>query len=199
MKRWLSIALTLCLLLAAQSRASAADCAVQHTVKAGENLFRIGLKYGVSWRIIAQANNLANPNLISIGQVLCIPNAAATPTPSATATPSGTSTPAPATATPVPYTGKVPMIRIAGVVRDQTVTLQAWDFPPGQTFDVLMGAMGTRGVNGTKAATQDSGSGSFTATYSIPAVLRGSSQISIRLQSAFGYYSFNWFYNNTTP
>ena len=91
------------------------------------------------------------------------------------------------------------MIRIAGVVRDQTVTLQAWDFPPGQTFDVLMGAMGTRGVNGTKAATQDSGSGSFTATYSIPAVLRGSSQISIRLQSAFGYYSFNWFYNNTTP
>ncbi len=31
-----------------------------------------------------------------------------------------------------------------------------------------------------------------------PASLRGSAQISIRLQSKSGYFSYNWFYNVTT-
>jgi len=56
-----------------------------HTVAAGENLYRIGLKYGISWVAIANANNLANPNVLSIGQVLNLPGSAAPgpgPTPS---------------------------------------------------------------------------------------------------------------------
>ncbi|MES0361188.1 MAG: hypothetical protein ABUK20_09755 [Anaerolineales bacterium] len=40
--------------------------------------------------------------------------------------------------------------------------------------------------------------GSFVATYSIPQTLRGLKQIAIRLQSPTGYYSYNWFYNNST-
>jgi hypothetical protein len=55
--------------------------------------------------------------------------------------------------------------------------------------------MHTQGVNGTLVTTTDSGTGSFTATYTIPASLKGSAQISIRLQSKSGYYSYNWFYN----
>ena len=44
-----------------------------HTVAAGENLYRIGLKYGMSWVVLAQYNNIPNPNRIYVGQVLQIP------------------------------------------------------------------------------------------------------------------------------
>jgi LysM repeat protein len=46
-----------------------------HTVQAGENLYRIALKYGVSINSISQANGLSNANLIFTGQQLTIPGA----------------------------------------------------------------------------------------------------------------------------
>jgi hypothetical protein len=62
-----------------------------------------------------------------------------------------------------------------------------------------MGRYDTRGINGFEVATTKSGDGgSFTATYSIPQALKGHDRIAIRLQSSAGYYSYNWFYNNTT-
>lgn len=48
------------------------DCV--HVVSAGENLFRIGLRYGVGYQTIANYNGIANPALISIGQQINIPN-----------------------------------------------------------------------------------------------------------------------------
>jgi spore germination protein len=44
-----------------------------HIVQPGETLFRIGLKYGVDWQAIAQANGIVNPSQISVGQRLVIP------------------------------------------------------------------------------------------------------------------------------
>ncbi|WP_420641572.1 LysM peptidoglycan-binding domain-containing protein [Candidatus Leptofilum sp.] len=58
-----------------------------HTVAAGENLYRIGLKYGISWVAIANENNLANPNVLTVGQVLKLPGASE-PDPGPTPTPS---------------------------------------------------------------------------------------------------------------
>ena len=58
-----------------------------HTVAAGENLYRIGLKYGISWVAIANENNLANPNIVTVGQVLKLPGAS-TPDPDPGPTPS---------------------------------------------------------------------------------------------------------------
>jgi len=52
-----------------------------HVVAPGENLYRIGLKYGISWVTLAQVNNLPNPNRITVGQVLTI--SAAPPPPPA--------------------------------------------------------------------------------------------------------------------
>lgn len=46
-----------------------------HTVQAGENLYRISLRYGVSMGAIAQANGISNINLIFTGQQLTIPGA----------------------------------------------------------------------------------------------------------------------------
>jgi len=48
-------------------------CRYYHTVQAGENLYRISLRYGVSMWAIAQANRILNLNYIRVGQVLCIP------------------------------------------------------------------------------------------------------------------------------
>ena len=96
------------------------------------------------------------------------------------------------------YTG-IPVFSISAVVRDTNVTITTKNFPPGLTFDVLMGPMGTQGRNGIKVGTLNSGSGgTITAKYSIPSSLMGSYKISIRTQNyATGYYAFNWFYNNT--
>ncbi|MBC7609685.1 MAG: peptidoglycan DD-metalloendopeptidase family protein [Polaromonas sp.] len=41
-----------------------------YTVKQGDTLIRIGLDTGQNWRDIARWNNLENPNLIEVGQVL---------------------------------------------------------------------------------------------------------------------------------
>ncbi|MCB9453653.1 MAG: LysM peptidoglycan-binding domain-containing protein [Anaerolineaceae bacterium] len=44
-----------------------------YTVQAGEHLAEIARRYNLSWTVIAQANNLTNPNYIFSGQVLNIP------------------------------------------------------------------------------------------------------------------------------
>lgn len=47
---------------------------VYHTVQSGETLYRIALRYGTTVQALAAANNLANPNLIYVGQKLLIPH-----------------------------------------------------------------------------------------------------------------------------
>lgn len=59
-----------------------------HTVVTGENLYRIGLHYGVSWVTLAELNGLSNPNNIKIGQVLKLPGSAPTTDPTPEPTPS---------------------------------------------------------------------------------------------------------------
>jgi LysM repeat protein len=59
--------------------ATTSDCAfgpgpVTHRVAAGENLFRIALKYNTSLASIATANGISNVNRIITGSVLTIPN-----------------------------------------------------------------------------------------------------------------------------
>lgn len=95
--------------------------------------------------------------------------------------------------------GAIPTFAIQSVVTDKTVTIVTQNFPAGQDFTVTMGPMGTLGIDGYLVGTTNSGAGgSFTTTYNIPAQLHGSYQIAIRLQSLQGYYSYNWFYNNST-
>ena len=157
-------------------------CVAYHTIRWSETLYKIGLRYNLTWKPIAQANNLANPNRIFAGQVLCIP-----------------ATAAPSTNTP-PSSSVVPTFVITDVTRNKQVSIATRDFPPFQEFKVTMGKMGTQGVAGIVVdETYSASGGSFKATYSIPKALRGLERIAIRLESSSGYYSYNWFYNNTTP
>jgi hypothetical protein len=95
------------------------------------------------------------------------------------------------------YSG-YPTFSIAGVVRNQTVTIVTNNLPKNDSFNVLMGPMGTRAVNGYLVTTINSGSGGTqTLTFNIPSQLSGSKQIAIRLESpTSGYFAYNWFYNN---
>lgn len=44
-----------------------------YTVRWGDHLFRIALRYGIPWTVLAQANGLHNGNYIYAGQVLRVP------------------------------------------------------------------------------------------------------------------------------
>jgi LysM repeat protein len=106
--------------------------------------------------------------------------------------------PPPAPPPPSGYTG-YPYFFITSVVKNKSVTIQAYNLPPNDTFRVTMGPMHTQGIGGIQVATVESGKGGSKAfTFSIPAALAGSYQISIRMQSTVSpYYAYNWFYNNT--
>lgn len=161
--------------------AQAATCTQYHTVQRGESLYLIGQRYGVSWRTLAQINNLANPRLIFAGQRLCVATQGSTPV--------------------IPDTGFItPTFQITGVNRDQNVTIRTSNFPANDTFVVRMGRMGTRGVGGIQVGTLNTGAGgTLTPTFNIPAELQGLPRIAIRLESpTSGYFSYNWFYNNNT-
>lgn len=80
-----------------------ADKGVWHTVRSGESLYRIALWYSTTVAAIAEANGLADPNRIYVGQQLWIPQAGGSmpaPTAQPTAMPSATPTRLPPSATP---------------------------------------------------------------------------------------------------
>ena len=81
------------------------------------------------------------------------------------------------------------------------MTIVTNNLPPNDKFKVLLGPMGTRGINGIKVDVIETGTGGQqTLKFNIPAELKGSYKIAIRLQSVTGsgYYAYNWFFNNTT-
>jgi len=93
----------------------------------------------------------------------------------------------------------IPTMGINSVVADTTVTFTTYNFPPNQDFVLTMGKMGTLGIGGWVVDTINSGAGgSATYTYPIPDAFLGDYQVAIRLESAQGYYAYNWFYNNTS-
>jgi hypothetical protein len=103
--------------------------------------------------------------------------------------------------TPTPPAPKAGTFSIFSVVADKSVTIKTANFPANKTYTVLMGPLGTRGVDGIKAGTVESGKGGeLTFTIDIPSQVQGMRIIAIRLESTTGgYYSYNWFYNKTTP
>ncbi len=113
---------------------------------------------------------------------------------------SPTPTPPPSTPPPSGYSG-FPTFTITAVVKGSTVTISGVNFPPNDTFTVLMGPFGTKGVGGTNVGSTSTGSGgSLSATYNIPGSLAESTKIAIRLQSpTSGYFAYNWFWNSTAP
>ena len=84
-RRLMLILVIVALLLGASASLSSAaplrSCAAYYTVQPGENLFRVGLKYGVTVDALMRANGIFNPNLVYAGQSLCIPGGTTPPPP----------------------------------------------------------------------------------------------------------------------
>jgi hypothetical protein len=114
----------------------------------------------------------------------------------------GESTAEPEVAIPSPvepvYVG-IPTFTIGEVVQDKTVSILTSNLPLHTDYSVLMGPYGTMGVGGTVAGTgkvEDNGNQQL--TFNIPANLRGSTFIALRLEASNGYYAYNWFRNLNT-
>lgn len=97
------------------------------------------------------------------------------------------------------YTG-FPTIDIVSVEKDVSVTVQAHNLPPNQTFTVRMGKIGTKAVGGDIVKTFDSAAGGEQKlTFSIPATLKGLAQIAIRMDSTpGGWFAYDWFVNSVS-
>ena len=67
------LALLLIPVTAMVSAGPAQQGTVTYVVLPGDNLFRIALRFNTTVQAIATANNIANPNLIFVGEVLTIP------------------------------------------------------------------------------------------------------------------------------
>ena len=63
----------------AESSSSETTGTVTHVVQAGENMYRISLQYNTTVQAIAEANGIANPQQIYVGQELTIPGAGSAP------------------------------------------------------------------------------------------------------------------------
>ena len=110
----------------------------------------------------------------------------------------GFEVPAPIVPQPAPEVVEIPTISILSAVEDGSVTIRTFDFPANTKFHVYMGKDGTAGVNGIRVDSFNSrNGGSFVATFAIPEKLHGEKRIAIRLESENGYYSYNWFENET--
>ena len=115
---------------------------------------------------------------------------------------SGETAAAPEAAAPSPvepvYVG-IPTFTIGEVVQDKTVSIMTSNLPLHTDYSVLMGPYGTMGSGGTVAGTgKVEDSGNLKLTFDIPASLKGSTFIALRLEASNGYYAYNWFRNLNT-
>lgn len=57
------------------------QCAFYYTVQWGDTLYSIARRYGTTVDALVAANNIADPRVIRVGQILCIPGGATPPPP----------------------------------------------------------------------------------------------------------------------
>jgi hypothetical protein len=96
----------------------------------------------------------------------------------------------------------IPYLLIGSVVEDESVTVEAYNFPKKTEFDVYMDRFGTQAEDGIFVETVKSPKtgNSFSFTVDIPRDLRNREKIAIRIEGAddSDLFAYNWFYNSTT-
>jgi hypothetical protein len=94
----------------------------------------------------------------------------------------------------------IPSTTIKNVVTDTSVKVNGNNFTTNDSYNVYIGAIGTKGVGGTLVGTQATdGTGTFTETYPIPAAYHGSEKLAIRWESpSSGFYAYDWFVNDAS-
>jgi hypothetical protein len=192
-------------LLTVSSVSAQAACSPSHVVQKGENLFRIALANGTTWPILQQINNIPNPNLIYVGQVICLPGSTPTGTvtpPVVTPVPPTTVTPVPGGAIVLPPPGIFPTIdfntRSAGP--GDTITITGSNFPTNEPVDIFITPKDSPYPTIPSGSAVTASDGTLNTTFTIPSdvggvPLRGSAlSIMVRGRTT-GYFGFNFFAN----
>ena len=86
-----------------------------------------------------------------------------------------------------------PSVMVVKVDRDESVTIEASNFPPGEDCTVLINSMGTQGVDGYPVDSFDSGDGNFFITCTIPEPFKADRHLDIRVESPSGQSAYTWF------
>lgn len=123
---------------------------IEYRVVAGDFLSKIAARFGVTVDEIVEASNISNPNRISVGQRLLIPNPDyvgstrpqnPTPAPAPAPAPTPSPEPTPAPTTPAPSTGTVEYRVVSG----DTLSRIAFRF--GVTVDQIVAASNLASAN----------------------------------------------------
>lgn len=187
----LVLVITLSLVIVPTGEANAqGGCTQTHVVQYGENLFRIGLRYGVQWPTLQVWNNLGNPNQIYAGQVLCVSGPYPVVTPP----------PPPSRYGTVIYPGNPfgpthePRVYFPQVTLGVSAQLHGYNFPPHTQVTIAMTTLGNRPYVPYYTATTDA-SGQFFVEVGIPTELQYAGTVAFDVRTWNGYYARNWFYN----
>jgi LysM repeat protein len=136
---------------------------VTYVVQPGDTLSRIARQYATTVQAIAQANNIANPNLIYVGQVLVIPGATG-----------GIPTPDPGPVTPGPITGfefggQTQTFANKQAMRDSGMTWVKFQhkWTPGDSPDLVAGQIQEAKAEGFKVLISVTGATPYPAANSI--------------------------------
>ncbi len=119
---------------------SSSGTSATYTVLKGDNLYRIGLKFGVTVAALKAANGLTS-DVIYVGQRLVIPGGGAAPAPAATPKPGSTAAPATAVPTTAPSTASTYTVlrgdTLWGIAAKFNVTVAALKTANGLTTDTI--------------------------------------------------------------
>lgn len=134
-----------------------------YTVQPGDTLSRIAQRFGTTFQAIAQANNLANPNRIYVGQVLIIPGTGTVPPPP----PPGP--PPPVTGGSFELGGQTTSLANAGLMRNIGMTWVKFQhkWRPGDDPGVLAGRINDAHAQGLKVLISITGANVYPAPGSI--------------------------------
>ena len=148
----------------ASSANSGGSCETEYIVQWGDTLYKIGLRFGVSWPEIAANNGIGSPYWVYAGQRICISGQS-----TGTSDSSGVS------------------VSVTANVVDKNVTIKTSSLPRNELFDIIIGTCANTGVAGTivgKIKT-DGAPGVYTEKVKIPKGLMGVSCLAVRISSQY--------------
>ena len=95
------------------------------------------------------------------------------------------------------FAATTPIFTFTTIKAGEYVTVHGQDFPKNTDFTVRMDVFGDQAVDGIIVGTINSGTGTFDAAFNIPSALKAEQTIAMRMDSANGWFSYNWFTNQT--
>lgn len=151
----LAVVMVVNLFSVAATPAQAGSCADYYYVQYGDTLYKIGVKYGLVWTAIAEANGIGWPYTIYYGTQLCIPKGGS-----------------------VDYddvydddyypTYDYIYARVLDVTPNKDFTLKAYNLPKKENFEVSVGKCDFSSATVVGEIRTDGDPGNYTDTYKIP-------------------------------